>query len=478
MSIAPLGVPVAATSDGDPSFEAVGVGNGYSYDPAGSAWTFTGNAGLTGNNNAFTAGDPVAPSGTQVAFLQRGDGTISQSVPFASAGAYQITFGAIQRSGNQEDFQVLVDGTVVGTFKPSGSSYQLLATASFSVAAGSHTITFRGVDSAGGDNTAFLDSVSIAPLGAPAPAGASAVRWTVYDGQTPLLDFDGSGHQTARYLSVPGAIDELLARQTSSGVAWYLDDREGTVGDLVNNAGTVIDHVDYTAYGTVAAESAPANGDRFRYAGMEYDAAISLYYDRDRYYDPAAGRFVSQDPSGFSGSYGNLYMYSDNDTPNAIDLSGEDVRLENTPGQGGLHLRVTVDLRGGGTFSISYGVNDEKARCGTASAYYTYGIVYRDSNPPASTINSIDTTPAQDRAILAYLKSLLDQEGTYSLVGSTCREFSIRLFNLIYNKLNNGNFGPPVPPSQPPGGRFPGKGTIPFDHRWNGELPTPPGPRY
>ena len=45
--------------------------------------------------------------------------------------------------------------------------------------------------------------------------------------------------------------------------AWYLGDRLGTIRDLVNNSGTVVDHVDYTVYGGTVAESAPSAGDRF-----------------------------------------------------------------------------------------------------------------------------------------------------------------------------------------------------------------------
>ena len=52
---------------------------------------------------------------------------------------------------------MLVDGTVVGSFTPSGTSYQSYTTAVFTVTAGAHTITFQGLDSAGGDNTAFID---------------------------------------------------------------------------------------------------------------------------------------------------------------------------------------------------------------------------------------------------------------------------------------------------------------------------------
>ena len=44
-------------------------------------------------------------------------------------------------------------------------------------------------------------------------------------------------------------IDMVLARQTSGTVAWYLPDRLGTIRDLVNTSGSVIDHVDYGAFG-------------------------------------------------------------------------------------------------------------------------------------------------------------------------------------------------------------------------------------
>ena len=189
------------------------------------------------------------------------------------------------------------------------------------MAAGTHTIAFVGQAPNTGDSTAFLDAVSLVGLATATPSGASAVRWTVYDGPTPLLDFDGSGTLTARYLSVPGAIDELLARQTASGVAWYLDDRQGSVKDLINNSGTTIDHVDYSAYGQ-ATDSVPTQGDRIKYAGMEFDAAIGLYYDRARYFDAMSGKFVNLDPSGFAAGDANLFRYAGNDASNLFDVTG------------------------------------------------------------------------------------------------------------------------------------------------------------
>nr|WP_258141498.1 RHS repeat-associated core domain-containing protein [Cronobacter sakazakii] len=35
-----------------------------------------------------------------------------------------------------------------------------------------------------------------------------------------------------------------------------------------------------------------------RYQGQYFDAETGLHYNRSRYYDPDAGRFISQDPQG------------------------------------------------------------------------------------------------------------------------------------------------------------------------------------
>ena len=148
---------------GDYSFEQAQVGN-YQYNPSGSAWTFSSNSGLAADDSGFTAGNGPAPQGSQVAFLQS-YGTIMQSVAGWAAGSYKLSFDTAQR-GNQaasaEDFEVLIDGVVVSTFKPVGPMYQYVTTASFAVAAGSHTIEFVGVDSVGGDNTALIDDVTVA----------------------------------------------------------------------------------------------------------------------------------------------------------------------------------------------------------------------------------------------------------------------------------------------------------------------------
>jgi hypothetical protein len=156
---------------GNAGFGTPNVGTGFQYNPSGAAWTFTANSGtngsgVAGNGSGFTNTNPSAPEGTQVGFIQ-GTGSISQSLTF-TAGTFTINFQAAQRanvSGNSQNFQVTVDGIVVGTFTPSGTSYAGYTTSSFTVTAGAHTVGFVGLNTKGGDNTAFIDQVTV--LGGP-----------------------------------------------------------------------------------------------------------------------------------------------------------------------------------------------------------------------------------------------------------------------------------------------------------------------
>ena len=59
---------------------------------------------------------------------------------------------------------------------------------------------------------------------------------------------------------------------------------------------------------------------QFGFQGMRWDAAVGLYDDNARYYDPAVGTFLSQDP-GQQGP--NPYQFDGNDPVDNTDPSGE-----------------------------------------------------------------------------------------------------------------------------------------------------------
>ena len=117
--------------------------------------------------------------------------------------------------------------------------------------------------------------------------------WTVYNGTSadalPYADFNGSGGALlTRYVSGPGmvngaVVDELLAQTSSGGTtAWYLTDKLDTVRDVVSSAGSVLDHVVYDSFGNILTEKNASNGDRFKFAGMEYDNVTQQYFDQAR----------------------------------------------------------------------------------------------------------------------------------------------------------------------------------------------------
>jgi RHS repeat-associated protein len=153
----------------------------------------------------------------------------------------------------------------------------------------------------------------------------------VYDDANVLLEFvdndDPSGPNlptlAQRYLHGP-AVDQVLAQEDGSGtVFWMLADRLGSITDLLDNSGTVVNHLKYDSYGNLISQSNPAATTRYRYTGREVDQETGLYYYRSRYFDSAVGRFLSQDPRSFGGSDVNLYRYVSNDPLNATDPSGE-----------------------------------------------------------------------------------------------------------------------------------------------------------
>ena len=155
----------------------------------------------------------------------------------------------------------------------------------------------------------------------------AVVTQFVYDGSNVLLEFvdsDGAGANQPvldkRYLHGAG-VDQVLAQESAGNVVWHLTDHLGTVRDLVNNSGAVVNHFVYDSFGQVISESNPAIDTRYLFTGREFDQEIGLYYYRARYYDANTGRFLSEDPIGF-GDDTNLYKYVLNNPSNATDPSG------------------------------------------------------------------------------------------------------------------------------------------------------------
>ncbi|MGH9943835.1 MAG: RHS repeat domain-containing protein, partial [Pyrinomonadaceae bacterium] len=188
-------------------FETPSLGLGHLYNPQNASWIFAGAAGVSYNNSGFTSGNPNAPQGAQVGFLQL-TGTISQQVSGFQAGVgYTVKFKAAQR-GNQtqagQEVEVLLDDQSLGVFRPAGTSYSAHQTVSFVATAGAHTLRFVGRNPAGGDNTAFIDDVRVEGMaggggGGPVPRDGHA--YLSFDPTTNRINsagwlYDAAGNQT------------------------------------------------------------------------------------------------------------------------------------------------------------------------------------------------------------------------------------------------------------------------------------------
>jgi RHS repeat-associated protein len=101
-------------------------------------------------------------------------------------------------------------------------------------------------------------------------------------------------------------------------IAFYQCDHLGTPQELTDCDGKVAWSAQYKAWGEAKqaiSERAYKAGiqNPIRFQGQYLDDETGLHYNRHRYYDPHAGRFISRDPIGLFGGL-NLHQYAPNPT--------------------------------------------------------------------------------------------------------------------------------------------------------------------
>lgn len=147
----------------------------YQYNPTGSSWTFNGGSGISRNASAFTSGNPPAPEGLQVAFVQGVDAAISTQLNGLTPGAeYLLIFSAAQRAGYiGQTWNANIDGSVIGSFAPpnTATNYQDY-TATFTASSTSSLLALVGTNLNGGDTTVFIDDVRVVQIAAADPFGS------------------------------------------------------------------------------------------------------------------------------------------------------------------------------------------------------------------------------------------------------------------------------------------------------------------
>jgi len=145
-------------------------------------------------------------------------------------------------------------------------------------------------------------------------AGATTTGWT-YDSEDILRETVGT--TITRFVHGPGA-DEPLAIEAATSPLTYLSvDGLGSIAKHTTATGAVANTLTYDAWGGLQSGTPMPYG----FTGREWDSAAALYYYRARYFDPATGRFASQDPIRFRSGI-NFYAYVFNYPTGATDPTG------------------------------------------------------------------------------------------------------------------------------------------------------------
>ena len=146
--------------------------------------------------------------------------------------------------------------------------------------------------------------------------GGTVTRY-VLDGVTVVEEYDGADAWQASYvhgdrIDHPCAMDRAdVADVDGDGNTTevmrfhYAQNALGSVSEMTDPAGAVVEWVTYDIYGasTVrdqngAIVASSAVGSPFLFTGREWDVESGKYFYRARTYDPVGGRFVQRDPKG------------------------------------------------------------------------------------------------------------------------------------------------------------------------------------
>jgi RHS repeat-associated protein len=227
-------------------------------------------------------------------------GSLFQSVLPASvtSGSYDVanrltqwtTPGGANSPSYDANGNLLSDGTHTYSWDARNRLISISGVASFTY------------DAAGRRQVATINGSSVASL---------------YDGSDPVQEQSG-GAALANIL-IGFGVDERFTRTEGTNSSTYLTDALGSSVALTDSTGTIRTSYGYDPYGNTGA-TGTANDNSYQYAGRQNDGT-GLYFNRARYYNPAWGRFISEDPIGLAGGI-NRYVYVVGNPLNFTDPTG------------------------------------------------------------------------------------------------------------------------------------------------------------
>jgi RHS repeat-associated protein len=135
-----------------------------------------------------------------------------------------------------------------------------------------------------------------------------------------IAEFDNAGALRTHYTY---GFDLTSANPSSGAALYYHFDGSGNTAQMTGAGGSVLNRYSYLPFGekTTSIETV---ANPFTFVGQYgvRDEGSSLYFMRNRWYDPALGRFIQPDPLDTGGGDANLYRYVANRPTGMIDPLG------------------------------------------------------------------------------------------------------------------------------------------------------------
>jgi RHS repeat-associated protein len=153
-------------------------------------------------------------------------------------------------------------------------------------------------------------------------SASTMVTRYVYDNEDILFELESANNIVARYTHGPG-IDEPLIMEKAGAPFFYHSDGLGSITDITNQSGVVVQRYPYSSFGKIESQSDPNFVQPYAFTARELDPEIELYHFRRRAFRPAAGRFLQSDPLDLLFAQTNLYVYVRNNPTSYIDPTGQ-----------------------------------------------------------------------------------------------------------------------------------------------------------
>ncbi|CTZ23309.1 putative Rhs Core protein [Escherichia coli] len=257
--------------------------------------------------------------------------------------------------------------------------------------------------------------------------------------------------ESRQWLAQCGLTVERLAAQIEPvylperKIHLYHCDHRGLPLALISEDGNTAWSAEYDEWGNQLNEENPHHLHQpYRLPGQQYDKESGLYYNRNRYYDPLQGRYITPDPIGLRGGW-NMYQYPLNPIQ-VIDPMGLDA-IENMTSGGliyavsGVPGLIAANSITNSAYQFGYDMDAivGGAHNGAADAMRHCYLMCRMTKTFGSTIADVigkNHEAAGDRQGQPAKERIMDLKN--NTVGIACGDFSAKCSDACIEKYNTG----------------------------------------